>query len=133
METQSTRSAPAGKARIFLNTVFWGSILWLFGYILGFVFFAFAPKGMIGWLIMPFGLAATFWVLIKKIKREKLLCYFGLGIIWTIMAIALDYVFLVKLLGAVDYYKIDVYLYYFLMFALPIAVGLYRFKKINNN
>ena len=121
------------KKKIFLNTVFWGFILWLFGYILGFVFFAFVPKETIGWFIMPFGVLATLWVLIKKIKREKFMCYIGLGVIWTIIAVAMDYIFLVKLLGATNYYKADVYLYYLLTLALPIAVGFYRFRKIKKH
>jgi hypothetical protein len=116
------------KKRIFLNTILWGFLLWLFGYILGMLFFVFIPKDILGWAIMPFGIAATLWVLFKKIERESLGCYIGLGVIWTIMAIALDYVFLVKLLKATDYYKLDVYLYYFLTLALPIAVGWYKFK-----
>jgi len=121
---------PTSKGKIFMNTVLWGFILWLFGYILGFVFFALVPKEIIGWYIMPFGIAATLWVLIKKIKREELMCYFGLGIIWTVMAVVLDYVFLVKLLSATGYYKLDVYIYYLLTFILPITVGWYRFKII---
>ena len=83
------------KGKIFLNTVFWGFVLWLFGYVLGFVFFAFVPKEFLGWYIMPFGVAFTLWILFKKIKREKFMCYIGLGLIWTIMAIVLDYIFLV--------------------------------------
>ncbi len=110
------------KGKIFLNTVFWGFILWLFGYVLGFVFFALVPKEFLGWYIMPLGVAFTLWVLIKKIKREKFMCYIGLGIIWTIMAVVLDYVFLVKLLKAIDYYKLDVYIYYILTFVLPLIV-----------
>ena len=117
------------KRKIFLNTIFWGFVLWLFGYILGFVFFAFAPKDLIGWYIMPFGIIATLWVLFKKIKREKFTCYFGLGIIWTTMAIVLDYFFLVKLLKVTDYYKLDVYIYYILTLIIPIVVGWYKFKK----
>lgn len=117
------------KGKIFLNTVFWGFIIWLFGYILGFIFFALVPKDVIGWYIMPFGIAFTLWILIKKIKREEFMCYIGLGIIWTIMAIALDYVFLVKLLKAVGYYKLDVYIYYFVTFALPLIVGWYKIIK----
>ena len=119
------------RKKIFLNTVFWGLILWLFGYILGFIFFAFVPKESIGWCIMPFGVIVTLWVLIKKIKRGNFTCYLGLGIIWTIIAIAMDYLFLVKLLGATDYYKIDAYLYYFLTVVLPVTVGLYKFKILN--
>jgi len=118
------------KGKIFLNTVLWGLALWLFGYVLGFVFFAFVPKEYIGWCIMPFGIIATLWVLFKKIKREEFGCYVGLGVIWTIIAVVLDYVLLVKLLKATDYYKMDVYIYYILTFVLPIIVGWYKFKKI---
>jgi len=118
------------KGRIFLNTIFWGFILWLFGYILGILFFAFVPKELIGWYIMPIALIVTLWVLLKKINRNSLTCYIGLGVIWTIMAIILDYFFLVKLFKTVGYYKIDVYIYYFLTLVLPIFVGLYKFNKI---
>ena len=114
------------KKKIFLNTLGWGFLLWLFGYALGFVFFAFVPPDVIGWFIMPFGLAATLWVLFKKIERESFGCYIGLGIFWTIIAVALDYVFLVRLLSAVGYYKLDVYLYYILTFLLPLIVGWYK-------
>ena len=112
--------------KIFLNTVWWGFLLWLFGYVLGFVFFAIVPKDVIGWCIMPFGIVATLWVLSRKIKRESFKCYIGLGVIWTIMAIALDYIFLVVPLKATDYYKPDVYLYYALTLALPLVVGWYK-------
>lgn len=118
------------KGKIFLNTIFWGFVLWLFGYILGMVFFAFVPKGLIGWFVLPLTLIATFWVLIKKIKRESFGCYIGLGIIWTILAVALDYVFLVKLFKATEYYKFDVYLYYILTLILPMVVGWYNLKKV---
>jgi hypothetical protein len=111
------------KGKIFLNTVFWGFVLWLFGYVLGFVFFAFVPKDMIGWAILPFGVAFALWVLFKKIERDSLGCYFGLGVIWVLMAVVLDYLFIVKLLRSADYYKPDVYVYYILTFLLPLLVG----------
>jgi hypothetical protein len=117
------------KGKIFLNTILWGFLLWLFGYTLGFIFFAFVPKNSIGWFILPFGVAATLWVLFKKIERESFTCYIGLGIFWLIIATVFDYFFLVRLLESTDYYKLDVYLYYFLIFALPIAVGWFKFKR----
>jgi len=44
--------------------------------------------------------------------------------IWTIIAVVFDYIFIVKLLKPLDfYYKLDVYLYYSLTFILPILVG----------
>ncbi len=117
------------KGKILLNTLFWGFILWLFGYVLGFVFFAFVPKEQIGFYILPLGVAFTLWVLLKKIKREEYMCYIGLGVIWTIMAVVLDYLFIVKLLNGADYYKLDVYIYYVLTLLLPIAVGWYKKSK----
>jgi hypothetical protein len=115
--------------KIFLNTISWGFSLWLFGYVLGIVFFAFVPKDVIGWYILPFGVAATLWVLFKKIKRESFGCYIGLGVFWTVIAVALDYLFIVKLFKSVDYYKLDVYVYYILTFVLPVIVGWYIFHK----
>lgn len=121
---------PTNKGKILLNTIFWGFILWLIGYVLGLIFFAFVPKEQIGWYIMPLGVIVTLWVLSKKIKRDSFTCYIGLGIIWTIMAMLLDYVFLVKMFKANDYYKLDVYFYYIVTFLLPI---LFAWKKFSKN
>ncbi len=118
MNTQST-----GKGKILLNTFMWGFLLWLFGYALGIVFFALVPKELLGWCILPFGIAATLWVLLRKIKRDSFTCYIGLGVIWTILAVVLDYLFIVKLFKAGDYYKADVFVYYALTLVLPIFVG----------
>jgi len=116
---------------ILKNTLSWGLALWLFGYVLGIVFYGIVPNNLIGFVILPFGVIFTLWVLIKKIKREELMCYFGLGLIWTIMAILLDYIFIVKLFHSVGYYKTDVYVYYILTFVLPIIVGWFKFKKVS--
>lgn len=117
--------------KVIINTFLWGFFLWLFGYILGFIFFAFVPKEQIGIYILPLGVTFTIWVLIKKTKREKLIDYLTLSIIWTLLAIALDFLFIVKLLNSLDYYKFDVFVYYLLTFVLPIAVGIYKkFKGI---
>lgn len=111
------------------SMLFWGFVLWLTGYLAGFVLFFVVPKEYIGWIITPFATLFTVWVLFKKIKRPELMCYFGTGLIWTIMAVILDYVFLVKMLNTGNaYYKPDVYLYYILTFLLPIAVGYWKFK-----
>jgi hypothetical protein len=111
------------------NMLIWGFILWLVGYIAGIVLFFVVPKDYIGWIITPLATAFTIWVLLRKVKRPELLCYFGTGLIWTIMAILLDYLFNVVLFKIGDsYYKPDVFLYYFLTFTLPIAVGYWKFK-----
>jgi hypothetical protein len=117
------------KKQLLLSTLSWGFILWLLGYVLGMIFFALVPPDMIGFYILPFGVAFTLWALLQKIKREKFLCYFRLGLIWTIMAVLLDNLFIVQLFQSADYYKPDVYLHYILTFVLPIAVGLYKKSK----
>ena len=119
------------RKQIFVNTLSWGFALWLIGYVLGFIFFAFVPANLIGWFITPIGILVTLWVLFKKIHREKFQCYFGLAVIWTLMAIILDYIFIVKMLHPSDgYYKVDVYLYYVLTFILPVFVGWWKMKRV---
>lgn len=112
---------------LFKDSFGWGFLLWLIGYILGFLFFAIVPPGMIGWVIMPFGILITLWVLFKKIKTTN---YLFLSIVWTLIAIVFDYVFIVKLLKPTDgYYKLDVFIYYTLTFILPLIVGWKNLKK----
>ncbi len=45
----------------------WGFVLWLIGYILGIVLFFALPPSLIGWAILPIGVMITFWVLFKKV------------------------------------------------------------------
>ncbi|MCL4365935.1 hypothetical protein M1437_01780 [Patescibacteria group bacterium] len=112
------------------SMLFWGFTLWLIGYIAGFVLFFIVPKEYIGWIITPFATILTVWVLVKKIKRPELMCYFGTGLIWTLMAITLDFVFLVQLLKTGNtYYKPDVFLYYALTFILPLIVGYWKYTR----
>jgi hypothetical protein len=110
------------------DTLGWGFVLWLFGYVLGIALFFVVPANLIGWTITPFGIVVTLWVLLKKIKNEKLPYYLKLGIAWTLIAIVLDYIFVVKMLKpAGGYYKLDIYVYYALTFLLPL--GAYYWKK----
>lgn len=102
----------------------WGFALWLIGYVLGFMFFAVVSPALIGWVIMPIGVALTVWVLLKKVNGGSMRYFFLLAVIWTAIAIICDYLLLVKVLHPADgYYKLDVYLYYALTFALPILIG----------
>jgi hypothetical protein len=103
----------------------WGIGLWFIGYVLGFVLFFLVPLALIGWVIMPIGITITLLVLFKKIKGGSVNYYLKLGIVWTLIAIVLDYFFIVKTLKPADgYYKPDVYLYYMYTFFLPFRFGL---------
>ncbi|OGY42336.1 MAG: hypothetical protein A2Y67_04385 [Candidatus Buchananbacteria bacterium RBG_13_39_9] len=106
-----------------------GVLLWFIGYVLGFIFFALVPADVIGWYIMPFGTVITLFAAFKFIKGKDLQYYFKVALVWTALAIILDYIFLVKLLNpAGGYYKLDVYVYYGLTFILPLLVGWYKNK-----
>ena len=112
------------------DTLGWGLILWAIGYSLGMVLFFIVPISMIGWIITPIGTVITLWVLFKKIKSNSFKYYFLIAIIWTLIAIVFDYFFLVKALNPADgYYKLDVYLYYSLVFILPLIVGWSKEQK----
>lgn len=109
------------------NSLVWGFILWLIGYILGFVFIFILPSSLIGWVIMPIGTIITLWVLFKKIKSEDFKHYLVLAVVWTVIAVVFDYLFIVKALNPADgYYKSDVYIYYTLAFVLPLIVGWWK-------
>mgnify|MGYP003401669818 FL=1 len=110
----------------------WGLILWFIGYVLGIIFFFIFPPGMLGWFIMPIGIAITFWVLLKRVKGDTIQYYFKLAIVWTVIAIVFDYFFIVKMFKPTDgYYKLDVYLYYAFTFTIPLMVGWWKKTKSN--
>ncbi len=111
----------------------WGVLLWFVGYILGIALFFVVPSEKIGWFMTPIGVLLTLWVLLKKINRPTFSDYLIIALGWTIIAIVLDYIFMVLLIHPADgYYKWDVYLYYALTFALPIIVGSTRRSNQSN-
>lgn len=109
------------------NVLGWGFALWLIGYLLGFVFYAFVPPEQIGWYVMPLGIVLTLYVLTKWVPLATLRNALVLGLGWSIIAVVCDYVGIVMLLNPADgYYKLDVYLYYLLTLLLPLAIYLFR-------
>ncbi|HEY6088167.1 MAG TPA: hypothetical protein VD771_00100 [Gemmatimonadaceae bacterium] len=102
----------------------WGVLLWIVGYALGMILFAFVPPNLIGWIILPIGTAIALWIAFKKVKGDTLRYYWLVALVWTLIAVLGDYVFIVKALKPADgYYKPDVYLYYALTLAIPLFAG----------
>ena len=82
---------------------------------------------LIGWVLTPVGLLVTLWVLLRRVKTTSLPHYATLAVVWTVIAVAFDYLFIVKAFNPPDgYYKLDVYLYYALTFMAPLAVGWWK-------
>lgn len=109
------------------DTLGWGLVLWLIGFALGMLLFPFVPTAQIGWFITPVGIAVALWVLFTRVQGTTFGHFLGIAFVWTVLAVLLDYVFIVTAFKPSDgYYKVDVYLYYTLTFILPLAVGLWR-------
>jgi hypothetical protein len=107
-------------------------MLWLIGYVLGIVLFKSVPPASLGWVIMPIGIIITLWVLLRKVKNNTFKYSALLAVIWTLIAIIFDYLFIVKMFKPVDgYYKLDVYLYYVITFLLPLIVGRWKGSREN--
>ena len=116
--------------KLFREALGWGFLLWLVGYVLGIVLFMLVPVAYIGWIIMPIGIVITLWVLYRKIHSEKFNYFLKLGIVWTVMAVIFDYIFIVIMFTPDDgYYKLDVYFYYLFTLTLPLLVGWMKTNK----
>ncbi len=116
--------------KLFKEALGWGFLLWLVGYVLGIVLFMLVPVAYIGWIIMPIGIVITLWVLYRKIHSEKFNYFLKLGVVWTVMAVIFDYIFIVIMFTPDDgYYKLDVYFYYLFTLTLPLLVGWMKTNK----
>ncbi|MDD1652245.1 MAG: hypothetical protein LUO86_04345, partial [Methanomicrobiales archaeon] len=110
------------------DTLGLGTGLWLIGYLSSLVLFFTPYSATMGWILTaiftPVTIAITWWWFRE---RTLPLCYYvGVGIAWTLIAVVLDYLFIVRLFQATSYYQPDVFLYYALTFLIPVGVGLYR-------
>ncbi|MGA2120971.1 MAG: hypothetical protein ABSG49_02870 [Methanoregula sp.] len=104
-----------------------GTLLWLIGYLASMALFFSPLSYSLGWIILvvftPFTVWVTWWWFHPK-GRLPLQYYAEVGAAWTLIAVVLDYLFIVLLFRA-TYYAPDVFLYYVLMFLIPVGVGWY--------
>ena len=109
-----------------------GTFFWLLGYLASLVLYFSPVPYSIGWVLLviftPFTIWVTLWWFSQR-ERLPLQYYAGVGMAWMLIAIVLDYLFIVLLFKAAEYYMPDVFLYYGLMFLIPVGVGLYLDRK----
>lgn len=103
-----------------------GTALWLLGYLLSLVLFFSPFAAAMGWILLavctPVTVAVAWWWF--KARDLPLEYYAQIGVAWTVIAVVLDYLFIVVLLSA-TYYGPDVFVYYALTLFIPVGVGLY--------
>ena len=109
-----------------------GTFFWLLGYLASLVLYFSPVPYSIGWVLLviftPFTIWVTLWWFSQR-ERLPLQYYAGVGMAWMLIAIVLDYLFIVLLFNAAEYYMPDVFLYYGLMFLIPVGVGIYLHRK----
>ena len=112
------------NGRLVKDGLGWGFALWLIGYALSLMLFAFVPPSLLGWIITPIGTVLALWVAFRKVKGDSLSHYVLVALVWVTIAVVGDYLFIVKAFKPADgYYKPDVYLYYALTMAIPLLAG----------
>jgi hypothetical protein len=88
------------------------------------------PVGLIGWIAGPFAMAFTLWVAFARLRGTTLPWFGVVALTWVAIAVAGDYVFIVRAFAPPDgYYKFDVYLYYALTVAIPLLAGWRRTSR----
>ena len=103
-----------------------GTALWLIGYLASLVLFFTPYAGVMGWILLAVFTPVTILIVLwwfRKRERLPLQYYAGVGAAWVLIAIVLDYLFIVLLFHA-NYYGIDVFVYYAVTFLIPVVVGL---------
>ncbi|MDD1707953.1 MAG: hypothetical protein LUQ33_02115 [Methanoregulaceae archaeon] len=110
-----------------------GTALWLMGYLASLVLFFTPYAGIMGWILLavftPVTIVITWWWFNTR-KSLSLRYYAGVGIAWMLIAIVLDYLFIVLLFNA-TYYDPDVFVYYAVTFLIPPGFGLYLTRTRN--
>jgi cation transport ATPase len=110
-----------------------GTVLWLIGYLASLALFFTPLAGIMGWILLviftPITIAIAWWWFRPR-ERLPLQYYAGVGVAWMLIAVVLDYLFIVLLFQA-TYYGPDVFVYYAVTVLIPVGVGLYLIRIRN--
>jgi len=102
-----------------------GIFVWFIGYLAGIVLYFFLSPGILGWVLFAIFTPIIILLCYKRFdRREESISYYAfVAVVWLIVALVFDYLFLVKLLNPPAYYKPDVYVYYASTFLIPLLIG----------
>ncbi len=110
-----------------------GTALWLMGYLASLVLFFTPYAGVMGWILFaiftPVTIVIALWWFGNR-GHVSLQYYAGVGVAWVLIAIGLDFLFIVLLFQA-SYYGVDVFVYYAVTFLIPPSVGLFLNRSRN--
>jgi hypothetical protein len=114
-----------------VDTLLLGAALWLLGYLASMILYSVVPYTLLGWVLSAILTPITLCIAYLRFNHRKDTApyYVKVGVVWALVAIILDYIFLVRLLNLAGYYKLDVFIYYIAMFLIPLAIGLRYGRK----
>ncbi len=109
-----------------IDTLLLGFVIWLIGYIASIILYFFVPKEILGWVLFIIFTPLMLYMPYKRFRNreETAVYYFLVALVWLLIAVVFDYVFIVKLFNSQDYYKLDVFVYYAVTFLAPFLIGL---------
>jgi hypothetical protein len=103
-----------------------GFAIWLIGYVASIILWGFVSHDILGWVLfvvfIPLMVYLPYWRF--RNRKETAGYYFMVALVWLLIAVVFDYLFIVKLFNSPDYYKLDVFVYYTVTFLMPLLVGL---------
>ena len=109
------------------DTALLGVALWLIGYLSSLALFFSPYAGVMGWILLVIFTPVTIAIAVLWFRKRKLLplaYYAKVGVAWVLIAVVLDYLFIVQLFQA-TYYGADVFVYYAVTFLIPVGIGLF--------
>ncbi len=111
-----------------IDTLGYGLMYWMIGFILGMIFLIFVPIRYVGWPILAimFPLMIFLTMVRFEARTKPIYYYFVTGFVWLGVIALLDYLIVMKGFGNMQYYDFDLYLTYALILIIPITYGLIK-------
>jgi hypothetical protein len=108
-----------------IDTLGLGIALWLMGFVASIMLWGIVSPDMIGWVLFAIFLPLTLYVPYRRFRKRKesVKYYLFVSATWMLIAIAFDYMFIVRLFSSTNYYKLDVFVYYAATFLAPFLIG----------
>jgi hypothetical protein len=109
-----------------IDTLGLGFVIWLIGYIASIILWPFISHDILGWVLFVIFIPLTVYLPYRRFrKREEAAGYYFLvALVWLLIAVVFDYLFIIKLFNPSGYYKLDVFVYYAVTFLMPLVIGL---------
>jgi hypothetical protein len=109
-----------------IDTFGLGFVIWLVGFVASIILWGFVSHDILGWVLFLIFIPLMLYLPYMRFRerKERLSYYLIVGLVWLLVAVVFDYIFIVKLFNSQDYYKLDVFVYYAVTFLMPLIVGL---------